>query len=305
MRKSILVSIAVLAGGFATYCGSSDSTTTSSTCTQSLNTSDSGTSTAGLSGSCSLLTRDTSSCYTTRIAAGFSATNDANTWLKFSCRVSLTLSGGNVIIVTDSQPDYKSVYYSSSSGCYVAQTTTYPDPNTVSAQSMTLTVPYAPTSSAGAAMGMGTVGIAINGVAIFNPIAAGTDNIYDEAGSFDYCQGHPQNSNLYHYHSEPYAISSNDSNLIGVMRDGYFIYGRKDSDGTTASSSSSMGTWLTATGGHVGVPPAGGASIFHYHAHTQTGNNTAGQSRTVFFLSGNGTTTSANYRGTAGACTGC
>jgi len=305
VRKKFLVGIAVLAAGFATYCGSSDSTTTSSTCTQSLNTTETGTSTMGISGSCSMLTRDVSSCYATRIAAGFSATNDANTWLKFSCRVSLTLSGGNVTIVSDSLPDYKSLYYSSSSGCYTAQTTTTANPNKAGAQSITLTVPYAPTSSAGASMGMGTVGLAINGVVIFNPLAAGTDNIYDESGNFDYCQGHPENTSKYHYHTEPYAISSNDSNLIGVMRDGYFIYGRKDSDGSTASSSSSMGTWLTASGGHVGVPPSGTASIFHYHAHTQTGNNSAGQSMTVFFLSGNGTTTSANYRGTAGACTGC
>src|SRR4051812_39198947 len=44
--------------------------------------------------------------------------------------------------------------------------------------------------------------------------------------------GHPQGTGIYHYHSEPYALSYDDGNFIGVMRDGYAIYGRKDADGT-------------------------------------------------------------------------
>ncbi len=300
-KKTILVGVSVLVAGFVTYCGSSGSSS-STTCTVTENTTASGTSTTGISGSCDLLTRDVSSCYTTRIAAGFNATTDANTWLKFSCRVSLTKSGSNVIIVTDSTPDYLSKYYSESSGCYTAQTTTYPDPNTIASQSMTITVPYAPTSTAGASMGMGTVGVALNGVVIFDPVAAGSDNIYDEAGSFDYCEGHPQDQGVYHYHTEPYSISSNDDSLIGVMGDGYFIYGRRDADGTIASSS---GSWATAYGGHVGVPPRGTSSIFHYHAHLQSGSNSSGGTVNAYFLSGNGTTTSARYYGTAIDCTGC
>jgi hypothetical protein len=153
-------------------------------------------------------------------------------------------------------------------------------------------------------MSMGTVGVALNGVVIYDPVAAGSDNIYDEAGSFDYCQGHPQNSGQYHYHTEPYSITAGDSNLIGVARDGYFIYGRNDSNGTVATAGGN-GTWLTAYGGHVGVPPTGGASIFHYHAHLQSGTNTAGSTVNAYFLTGNGTTSSANYYGTAGSCTGC
>lgn len=295
MKKIYLLGLVLTIAILVSYCGS-----TPSTCTQSQNTTATSTSTNGISGSCSLLTRDVSSCKSSREAQGFTGTN----WMNFSCRVTLTLSGGNVTIVTDSQPDYSSTYYSTSSACYTKQTTTYPDPNTISAQSITLTVPFAPTSTAGASMGMGIVGVALNGVVIYNPVAAGTDNIYDEIGSFDYCQGHPQNSGQYHYHSEPYSISSSDSKLIGVARDGYFIYGRNDSNGTLATGAGN-GTWLTAYGGHVGVPPTGGSSIFHYHTHLLAGTNSSGTTVNAYFLLGNATTSSANYYGTAGACTGC
>lgn len=299
MKRLFLATSALWVAAFLVHCGKSNSTTTStsSSCSVTSNTSESGTTTSGISGSCALLTRDVTSCKDSRVAQGLTGE-----WLKFSCRVTLTLSGGNVTIVTDSQPDYLSTYYSTSSACYTKQTTTYPDPNTISAQSISMTVPFAPTSTAHTAMGMGVVGVAINGVVIYDPVAAGSDNIYDEIGSFDYCQGHPENKGQYHYHSEPYAISSNDSNLIGVARDGYFIYGRKDSDGTTASSS---GTWSTTYGGHQAVSPAGGSSIFHYHAHLQSGTNSSGTTINAYFLTGNGTTSSASYYGTPGDCTGC
>jgi hypothetical protein len=298
VKKFYLITSMLLLGAFVTYCGSTSGT--NNTCSQAANTSASGTTTTAISGSCSLLTRDVSSCKASREAAGLGGTN----WMNFSCRVTLSLSGGNVTIVTDSQPDYSSTYFSTTSACYTKQTTTYPDPNTLSAQSLSLTVPFAPSSTSGATMSMGIVGVALNGVGIFSPVAAGSDNIFDEIGSFDYCQGHPQNTGLYHYHSEPYAISSNDSKLIGVARDGYFIYGRNDSNGTLATGAGN-GTWLTSYGGHVGVPPTGGASIFHYHAHLKTGTNTAGSTVNAYFLLGNATTSSANYYGTAGACTGC
>lgn len=299
INKRYLIGTSLVMAGLVAYCGGGTSSSTS-TCTQSANTTASGLSTVATSGTCSLLTRDVSSCKASRQAQGFTGTN----WMNFSCRVTLTLSGGTVTIVTDSQPDYSSTYFSTTSACYTKQTTTYPDPNTLSAQSFSMTVPFAPTSTAGGSMSMGTIGIALNGVAIFDPVANGTDNIYDELGSFDYCQGHPQNNGVYHYHSEPYSISSSDSNLIGVARDGYFIYGRNDSNGTLATGAGN-GSWLTSYGGHVGVPPSGGSSIFHYHAHLLTGTNTAGSTVNAYFLVGNATTSSASYYGTAGSCTGC
>src|SRR5438477_1446097 len=120
-------------------------------------------------------------------------------------------------------------------------------------------------------MGLGPVGLAVNGVAIFDNQAAPGDDIFTEARSFDRCGGHPAPGGAYHYHSEPYAISSDDSRLIGVLRDGYFVYGRRDADGTLPT--------LDAHGAHLAVPPGGASPAWHYHLIEQTSTNprTAGQ----------------------------
>src|SRR5205823_11194833 len=99
-------------------------------------------------------------------------------------------------------------------------------------------------------------------VALFSNVAAPGDDIYLEAATFDPCRAHPTQTGVYHYHSEPYAISSNDSNLIGVMRDGYFVYGRKDADGSTPA--------LDAAGGHTGTTPDSATPVYHYHVNLQT-----------------------------------
>jgi hypothetical protein len=139
-------------------------------------------------------------------------------------------------------------------------------------------VPLTPQAAAARSQEMngpfgGIVALAINGVGIFDSSAGNTDNIFAESGSFDECGGHPDNQGTYHYHSEPYSISYNDSKLIGVMRDGFFIYGRQDADGETPGTIQAQfdgGTGadnlIYTYGGHLGTAPASGdANPFHYH----------------------------------------
>jgi hypothetical protein len=238
------------------------------------------TATATVTSGCTLISRDTSACQASRIAQGLSGA-----WLKFSCRVTLTKSGSNVILGTDSQPDYKSNYFNTSNACYTAYTPSFPDPGIIGAQSISMTIPLSPGGRSGA-MALGVVGAAINGVSLFNNSAAPGDDIYQEAFSFDQCQGHPAGTK-YHYHSEPYSISYNDSNLIGVLRDGYFLYGRKDQDGSTPT--------LDIYGGHTGTTPDSPSTpVYHYHTNLQS-NGTLSD----WFL------TTGNYKAAAGACTGC
>lgn len=140
-------------------------------------------------------------------------------------------------------------------------------------------------------MALGPVGLAIDGVAIYDNQAAGGvgGTIWDEVGSFDECQGHPDNDSMYHYHTEPYSISHDDDKLIGVMRDGYFVYGRLDETGVQPTN-------LDSNGGHTGVTPySNGASVYHYHLNLQSGTNTAGTAVSGWFL------TTGNYYGTPGA----
>ena len=272
---------------FITACGASggsSSSSSSGSCTLTDNTTQTTVSSLG----CYMLTRDTTSCQSSRTTQGLSGF-----WLKFSCRVTLTKSGANVIISSDGQPDHKSPYFSSSNACYESgfPSGRYANPNTLGSQSITMTVAYAPTAgsgSVGTAMGMGAVGIALNGVAIFSNAAASPDNIYDEVYTFDKCEGHPAGTK-YHYHTEPPAISNSDDYFIGVMRDGFPIYGRSEYGGGSPTLNKASG------GGHLGLTlDSPSANVNHYHVNMQS----SGASSAYFITSG-------YYIGTAGTCTGC
>lgn len=235
---------------------------------------------------CALLTRDTSSC-----AAARSAQSLSGFWQKFSCRVTLTAQGGTVQITTDGQPDYASNYFAKTNPCYTPYGTSFPDPNTITAQHVVMTVPLAP-SGTGPAMSLGAVGVALDGVEIFDNQAAPGDSIFTEIGSFDECQGHPQMQGIYHYHSEPYAISYDDDAFIGVMRDGNPIYGRHDPDGSTPT--------LDASGGHTGVTvDSPSTPVYHYHLDLQTSTSGATQGQQAWFL------TTGQYANAPGTCNGC
>jgi hypothetical protein len=253
-------------------------------------------------GTCAQLTRDTSSCQAARTALGLSGN-----WLSFSCNVVEGLATSSqaattslasatyVSLTTSNLPDFASKYYPTTGSydftangytvtgtfdsLYSAFTTAFPDPNSTAAQTVTMYVPLSPAAAAAESQTMngmngGAEGLAIDGVVIFDSAAGGTDNIFAEAGSFDECGGHPDQSGTYHYHAEPYSISYDDDHLIGVMRDGFFLYGRRDADGSTPGSlavqqAAGAGTsnLVYVYGGHTGTAPvATDTGAFHYHA---------------------------------------
>lgn len=305
---------------------------TSTTRTLTANTTKGSAVTTAYGGTCYTLTRDTSSCQSARTALGLSGN-----WLNFSCNVVLGLataggasttsysSAAYVTITSVDLPDYTSNYFPTSgtysftansytvtgnySDMYSAYTTTYPNPGTNAAQSVVMSIPITPNTTQ-TTMGAGITGMAINGVGIYNNMADATDSIFAEAGSFDQCQGHPAGSQ-YHYHSEPYSISYNDNAVIGIMRDGYWIYGRKDYNGTTPGSISGLQTAGTSStiykfGGHTGVDPiTGSGSTFHYHLTQWTGcyHQTAGVKSVDDAQSLNETVVLNNPVGTCGGST--
>lgn len=300
-RRSCLFPLALAPMILITGCGSgsgSSSTTISTPSATAVsllsNQTNEQTITNADGGTCDKVIRDTSSCKSARTALGLSGN-----WLSFSCDVELGLATSSmtatanyadasyITVTTQSLPDHQSNYYPNSgsysftangidySGDYSAMHSTYtpafPDPNVISQNTETMYIPINPSFSGAATMKGGPVGVAIDGTNIYSGLANSTDNIFAEAGSFDTCQGHPEGHSRFHYHSEPYAISYDDNNLIGVMRDGYFIYGRRDYDSTVPGNTSSLEAAGTSSsiykyGGHLGSDPLTGlGNTFHYH----------------------------------------
>ena len=72
--------------------------------------------------------------------------------------------------------------------------------------------------------GFSTIGLALNGVSIFNENVAPGHEITTELFTFDQCSCHPQNSGLYHYHVDPVclikdlggSVTDNSSNVSGI-----------------------------------------------------------------------------------------
>ncbi len=235
---------------------------------------------------CAVRERDTSACRAQRTAAGLSSF-----WLAFSCRVTLTAGAAAITAAADGQPDYASNYFPKTHACWEDYTASVQNPNTIAAKSYAIPFPSAP-SGAPEKMTGAIVGLALNGVPIFANFAAPGDDIFREAMTFDRCAAHPQMTGAYHYHSEPYAISYDDSRFIGVMRDGYPIYGRKDADGAQPL--------LDAAGGHTGVTADSPTSaVYHYHVNEQTSTTAGTNGQKQWFL------TTGTYHATPAACASC
>src|SRR5215217_2094987 len=96
------------------------------------------------------------------------------------------------------------------------------NPNSIAAQSVSLTLPKAKRATTTSCVNGGTVGYATNGVAIFNALdAENRDAVAHEIQ--DDCGGHPERSSTYHYHSGSNCLtgSGTKTKLIGWMLDGY------------------------------------------------------------------------------------
>lgn len=122
---------------------------------------------------------------------------------------------------------------------------------------------------------LSTIGVMISGAPLFNDyedqsreFVALDDNLsLDGAFFIDSCSGHPLASgSSYHYHGVPYCITDDvdvageHSTIIGVLLDGFPIYGPQDVDGVTISNAD-----LDECSGHVGPTPEFPEGIYHYH----------------------------------------
>jgi hypothetical protein len=129
--------------------------------------------------------------------------------------------------------------------------------------SYSLTVSASPQlASTTTATGLGPIGIAVSGAMIYDDQEGPNVPLDDAIVSFDYSAAHtgPQS---YHYHLEPKAFSDNDDALIGIISDGFFIYGR------VCNSTGTYPTDLDESGGHTATTQHTTEAEYHYHIQNE------------------------------------
>ena len=108
------------------------------------------------------------------------------------------------------------------------------NPNTIQKQTVALTLAADPQFAAQpSCVPMGMIGVALNGVAIFNALdGGGRDAVAHEVQ--DLCSGHPEPRGTYHYHGPSPCLPGETQNeqLIGYALDGFGIYSTYDASGT-------------------------------------------------------------------------
>ena len=204
--------------------------------------------------------------------------------------ISIKNDGTYIVIKTNGLPDYKSVYYDTTSTMYEAfNGNTFEgnafikNPNNIISQNYTFKIPVKPAQAINhIATPLGPIGISINGVPFYNQYAGpGNKPLTTEVSSFDKYYGHPQQTGQYHYHVEPIyltTIKTTKSALLGFMLDGFPIYGPKDENGVTVNNN-----LLDEYHGHIHSTIDYPKGIYHYHFTTEAP-----------YLNGNG------FYGTAG-----
>ncbi len=105
-------------------------------------------------------------------------------------------------------------------------------------------IPLAPAIAAATTTAVdGPIGVAINGVPIFNPCKQGGCQNGDTKvlGELDICNGHAGRADDYHYHAAPTCLMAGkaasywNTNPVGWALDGFAIFGYNNADGTPAT----------------------------------------------------------------------
>lgn len=183
---------------------------------------------------------------------------------EFSDNVTIYSDGDEIVFESNGMPDHTSPYWSEDHALYVAPTEVderamTPGQIDEFVGTYTLRVPASPeVASASSSTPLGPIGIAVSGAVIYNDQEGQNQPIDQALVSLDYTGAHigPQS---YHYHLEPHAWSEDDEALIGIMADGFLLYGRR-----CASTGDHPGD-LDASGGHTATTQHSDAAVYHYH----------------------------------------
>lgn len=180
--------------------------------------------------------------------------------------ISISVEGGERVIRANNLPDHPT-------GAYPIQPTddAYDydrNPNAIRDQDIVLTLPVDPqVADTPSCVPMGMIGFTLSGAAIYNALdGAGRDAPAHEIQ--DVCNGHPQRSGQYHYHSYSTCLDDTrsgpdgQSDLLGYAIDGFGIYGPYEAGDEVVTNED-----LDACHGHTSAVMWNGelTDIYHYH----------------------------------------
>lgn len=211
---------------------------------------------------------DSATDTTTTTTTSSGSTDVPAVYTKIYGAASVTRDGNYIVIKSLGLPDHKSPYYkntqweSTKYEAYNGSSTFSQNPNSIVQQNLTFRIPVNPAeASVKASTPGGPIGIAVNGIPLFNQYAAMGAPLTSEIISFDQYGGHPQQQGQYHYHLEPYYITAQQSKsiLLGFLLDGFPVYGPLE-DGKTLTSAD-----LDVYHGHSHATVEYPNGIYHYH----------------------------------------
>lgn len=171
-------------------------------------------------------------------------------------------SGGTkVTIETTGLPNHETVYYGVGHSLYRDEPNVQRTPSIISSNNNATTISVDATpnlTGSSVSTQLNTIGIAVSGASIFND-QEGNGALSSAAASLDWTGAHI-GPGVYHYHLEPKAFSNDDDNLVGILLDGVFLYGRK------CNSTGNYPTGLDTSGGHIAATQyTNGVQEYHYH----------------------------------------
>lgn len=173
----------------------------------------------------------------------------------------LSDGGTTVTIETTGLPNHETVYWGEGNDLYKEEPDVDLTPSIMSSNNnaVTIIVDAVPDlTGSSVSTDYDTIGIAVSGASIFNDQEGG-GALDAAAASLDWTGAHI-GPGVYHYHLEPKAFTDDDENLVGVLLDGVFLYGRK------CNSTSTYPSDLDASGGHTTATQyTDGVEEYHYH----------------------------------------
>ncbi len=197
------------------------------------------------------------------VSAPITAFNEFNT-----DAVTISFDGDEITITSTALPNHTTPYWEADDPLYmdpIIADESRMSPGRIVEGSYSLTVSAAPGFAANPSeTGLGAIGISVTGVPIFNGSEGPTNVSTGVASGMDWAGGHGGPSG-YHYHleardaGETSPLTIDDDKLLGIMSDGFLIYGRK------CSSTEDYPTDGDASNGHFSTTQHSDEAFYHYH----------------------------------------